>query len=240
MTTRSARPSTSHWASGLLLGATGLLLLGAGPARAALVDVFWTFTVVYVDAPLAGFQVGDQYSVELTIDDQVVDTNDSVGAGSFPGLVTDFSAAAGEDNVGTWDPGAGAYLAANSNFVTNAFGNSFTFQVRGTGFPDAGFPFQDFDLAPEWPPGIADSGLGDPFATQLGVAPGALALSDVPVVGSIRFQDGEDFLLVAVTAPEPAGAAAGGVALLTLALSTALRRPPRGSRGFAIASRLGP
>ena len=67
------------------------------------------------------------------------------------------------------------------------------------------------------------------------MAPGALDLADVPVAGSIRFQDGEVFLLVTITTLEPAGAT-GGAALLALALSAALRRRERARRA---APRLG-
>jgi hypothetical protein len=102
-----------------------------------------------------------------------------------------------------------------SNLVTNAFGDTVTLQLRGTGFPGAGAPFLDFDLEFWWPSGIEDSGLGDTFAEQLGLAPGALDLGSAPFFGRIRFEDGEDFFEVIV--PEPGGGAIAAAALAALA-----------------------
>lgn len=227
MSTRTVPAPPLLLAFAVLLAAA-CVLLGVEPARAALVDVALEVEVVAVDPGLAGIAVGDRYGLELTIDDQVLDTNPSAGAGRFPSLVTAFAASAGGGNVGTWDPGAGVYSAASSNFVTNALGNSFTLQIRGTAFPDAGLPFFDFDLEFDWPSGIGDSGLGDSFATQLGVDPGTLELAGAPFLGSIRFQDGEDYLVATiVTTPEPTGAAIGGVQLLALTLTVAVRRRAR-------------
>lgn len=226
MSTRTVPAPPLLLAFAVLLAAA-CVLLGVAPARAALVDVALEVEVVAVDPGLAGIAVGDRYGLELTIDDQVLDTDPSAGAGRFPSLVTAFSASAGGGNVGTWDPGAGVYSAASSNFVTNALGNSVTLQIRGTAFPDAGLPFFDFDLDFDWPSGIADSGLGDSFATHMGVDPGTLELAGAPFFGSIRFQDGEDYLTATIAAPEPAGAAIGGAQLLALTLTVAVRRRAR-------------
>ncbi|MEB2346240.1 MAG: hypothetical protein OZ948_16060 [Deltaproteobacteria bacterium] len=212
-----------------VLLAAACALLGALPARAALVPVALEVEVVAVDPGVTGITVGDRYALAFTIDDQVTDTDDSLGAGHFPGLVTAFSAVADPGNAGAWSPDAGVFSMAGSNFVTNAYGENLTLQIRGTGFPAAGFPFYDFDLRFAWLPGISDSGLGDPFSTQLGVAPGTLDLAGAPFYGSVRFTDGYDYFVATIAVPEPARAAAGCAQLLALVLVAAVRR--RGCAG---------
>jgi len=163
-------------------------------ALADALDTTLTVRVTSVDAGVDSITVGDVFFLEFTVEDSVVDTNASVGAGKFPGLVTSFSMSASPSNNGSWTP-SGAFDLAGSNFVNNAFGDSITFQLRGTGFPDGGssLTFHDIDLGFNWPTDVTDSGLGDTFSQQLspasfGVPPAILMLS----VG-IRFTDGFDF-----------------------------------------------
>jgi hypothetical protein len=113
--------------------------------------------------------VGDRFEISGVIDQGIFDVNSSVGGGRFPGLVVNFAFAARPLNAGTWNP-AGTFDLAGSNYVTNAFGNNFTFQLRGTGFPDGGpgLPFFDIDLGWLWPGDITDSGLNDNFGGQFG------------------------------------------------------------------------
>jgi len=202
----------------------------AGAAPAAVVDGAVTIGVTDVAPGIAGIEVGDRFELQLSIDDQDVDTDASVGSGHFENLVPTFAASADPGNAGSWDPSAGIYSMTSSNFVTNAFGDSFTLQLRGTGFPAAGAPFVDFDLEFWWPSGIADTGLGDSFAEQLGLAPGALELASTLVFGRIRFEDGEDYFEAVVT-PEPGGgvaaaaAALGALAALRARGRTARARP---------------
>lgn len=195
----------------------------AGPAQAVVIDATVTIEVVEAAPELDGIEVGDRFALQLAIDDQDVDTNDSVGAGQFPNLVPSFAATPDPENLGSWDPSGGTYSMTASNFVTNAFGETFTLQLSGT-YPAAGAPFVDFDLEFWWPSGIGDSGLGDTFAEQLGLAPGALDLSSTLVFGRLRFEDGEDFF-EAVVMPEPGGAAAAAVAVLGALAARRARAP---------------
>jgi hypothetical protein len=195
----------------------------AGPAQAVVIDATVTIEVVDVAPALDGIEVGDRFTLELAIDDADADTNDSVGAGQFANLVPSFTATPDPENLGSWDPSGGTYSMTASNFVTNAFADGFTLQLRGT-YPAAGAPFVDFDLEFWWPSGIEDSGLGDTFAEQLGLAPGALDLGSTLVFGRLRFEDGEDYFEAVVT-PEPEGAAA--TAALALGAMAARRRARR-------------
>jgi len=209
-------------------GILAALLVAAhtAPARAAAIETYLTLEVVEVAPGLEGIAVGDRFFVALVINDQAVDVEPFVGAGHFPDLVTAFWISRDPANAGTWDPGTGVYSMAESNFVTNAFGDGITLQIDGS-YPDAGAPFHDFDLAFWWQPGIEDSGAGDTFAEQLGVAEGTVHLPSVPMFGSIRFGGGDmDFLeaVLSVSAPEPAGAPAAGLALAALAARAGARR----------------
>lgn len=208
--------------SGLLLALTVL----SSPVNAASIPLDFTVTATSVDTGVSAIVIGDQFMVNLIVDDSVVDTNVSVGAGTFPGLVTSFSMTATPGNVGSWTP-SGTFNLPGSNFVTNAFGNGFTFQVIGSGFPNGGtsLAFQDIDHSFGWPPGITDSGSGDTFAQQLGTPFGVPPATFRSF--SIRFTDGLDFpsALFAVTmknatAPVPIPAL-GLFGLLALALALA-------------------
>jgi len=172
--------------------ALALISLWTGSAFAAPVPVNLAFEVVSVDAGITEIAVGDHFTLDFVIEDSITDTASSTGAGQFPGLLTSFDATADPSNTGAWTP-SGAYSSGDSNFVTNAFGDNLTLQVRGTGFPDggAGLTFHDFDLGFGWPPGITDSGLGDTFAEQLG---DTFALPPAVLENpGIRFTDGLDF-----------------------------------------------
>lgn len=170
----------------------GLVFFGVTSALGAPVPVSLEFEVTSVDPGVSEVAVGDRFRLEFVIEDSTTDTASGVGSGQFPGLLTTFDVTADPSNAGAWTP-SGAYSSAASNFVTNAFGNNLTLQVRGTGYPDGGtgLTFQDFDLSFRWPPGINDSGSGDTFAEQLG------ATFDIPPAvlraASIRFTDGSDF-----------------------------------------------
>jgi hypothetical protein len=200
-----------------VLGALLLAGLAApGVASAAEIATGLTLEVTAVDPALTELAVGDRFTLAFTIDDQDLDTNASVGAGTFPGLVTSFSAKPVPGNTGTWDPSDGSFDPGASNFVTNAFGDNFTLQVHGSGFPTAGgFPFWDFSLGFDWPSGVSDSGSRDTFAEQLGLAEGAFDLAAAqPQEVEIRFLDGMDFLAATATVvPEP-GAGLGATAAL--------------------------
>jgi hypothetical protein len=141
----------------------------SGTASAALQNLEFVGTVTSKDSQLTNIDIGDQFSVTLTIDDSVTDTNSSIGAGTFPGLVTAFVAAANAGNSGSWSPSGTPDLPA-SNFVTNAFGNNVTFEVLATSNPEGGigWAFLAYDIWFGWPPGVTDSGTGDTFAEQLG------------------------------------------------------------------------
>jgi len=204
--------------------ALALIALWTSSALAAPVPVSLTFEVVSVDAGVTEVAVGDRFTMDFVIEDSITDTASSNGAGQFPDLLTSFDATADLSNTGAWTP-SGTYSSGDSNFVTNAFGDNLTLQVRGTGYPDggAGLTFHDFDLGFGWPPGITDNGLGDTFAEQLG---DTFALPPA-VMGAagIRFNDGLDFpsaqlqLVEQPTPAEPATVPALGLAgLLMLGL----------------------
>ena len=125
--------------------------------------------VTQVDSGITSLAIGDRFAIALVVNDSVLDTNSSIGGGQFPSLLSSFAMTALPGNTGTWQP-SGTFNLPSSNFVTNAFGNAFTFQLRGSGFPDGGFglPFFDVDLNFSWLGDITDSGLGDSFAQQLG------------------------------------------------------------------------
>jgi len=129
--------------------------------------------VVSVDEGIDQIAVGDRYEISYTINQSVADQNSSIGAGTFPSLATAFSLAARPLNQLPWHP-MGTFDLAGSNYVTNAFGDNFTFQMKGSGFPNGGpgLPFFDLDLNWNWPDDLTDSGLGDQFGVQLGSGTG--------------------------------------------------------------------
>jgi T5SS/PEP-CTERM-associated repeat protein len=137
--------------------------------HAASVPMWMAVEVTQVDAGITSLAVGDRFAIGLVVNDSVLDTNSSVGGGQFPNLLSNFAMTALPGNTGTWQP-SGTFNLATSNFVTNAFGNAITFQVRGSGFPTGGLglPFFDVDLNFPWMGDITDSGLGNSFAQQLG------------------------------------------------------------------------
>lgn len=172
--------------------AVALISLWAGSAVAASLPISFTFEVVSVDAGVTEIAVGDRFTMDFVIEDSTVDVAAGVGGGQFPGLLNSFDMTADPGNAGSWTP-SGTYSAVDSNFVTNAFGDNLTLQIRGAGYPDGGtgLTFHDFDLGFGWPPGIDDSGSGDTFAQQLG---GTFAVPPAVIFGaSIRFTDGQDF-----------------------------------------------
>ena len=134
-----------------------------------LVNRSFSVTVVAVDPGITEIAYTDFFEIAFTIDQSVSDTNSSIGGGNFPGLAVAFSFAARPLNSGPWHP-MGTFDLAASNYVTNAFGDNFTIQMRGTGFPDGGpdLPFFDLDLNWLWPGDITDSGLNDKFVDQFG------------------------------------------------------------------------
>lgn len=226
-----AAARSSRCLGGLKLATTHALGLaiaiwaaGALPAAAASRSASFTVRVSAVDAGITTIAVGDHFTINLTVDDSTVDTNNATGAGTFPGLLTSFTMTADPGNTGTWTPSGSFDLGAASNFVTNAFGDGFTFQVRGSGFPDGGTgaSFFDLDLGFGWPGNLTDSGLGDTFAQQL--APLAFGVPPATLGGGagIRFETSPGNFLVAQLAQDTAQAipAAGvvGLALLALAL----------------------
>jgi hypothetical protein len=148
-------------------------LILAGPLSTASIGdpVHHSFsvTVVSVDPGITEIVPTDFFEIAYTIDESVTDQNPSVGAGRFPALATAFSLAARPLNAGTWHP-MGTFNVAGGNYVTNAFGENFTFQVNGTGFPNGGpgLTFFDLRLNWTWPDGITDSGLNDQFVQQFG------------------------------------------------------------------------
>jgi hypothetical protein len=146
--------------------------------------------VIATDPGITEVVVGDRFEINGVIDQGIFDQNSSVGGGRFPGLVVSFMFAARPLNPGTWNPAGTFDLGDASNYVTNAFGDNFTFQLRGTGFPDGGpgLPFFDIDLNWIWPGDITDSGLNDPFAGQFGGMFDPLRAVLGP--SSIRFQAG--------------------------------------------------
>jgi hypothetical protein len=150
-----------------------LIFVGlASSARAGdvvLIHHSFSVTVVAVDDGITEIVPTDFFEIGYTIDQSVTDHNSSIGAGSFPALAVSFSLAARPLNAGTWHP-MGTFDLAGSNYVTNAFGDNFTFQMRGNGFPSGGpgLTFFDLDLNWKWPGNISDSGLNDEFAQQFG------------------------------------------------------------------------
>ncbi len=159
------------------LTAFGLaLVVLTSSARAGdtfLIHSSFSVQVVAVDAGIDQIALNDFYEIAYTIDQSVTDQNSSIGAGTFPGLATSFSLAARPLNALPWHP-MGTFDLAGSNYVTNAFGDNFTFQVKGSGFPDGGdgLTFFDLDLRWTWPDDLTDSGLGDQFGIQLGSGTG--------------------------------------------------------------------
>ncbi len=148
-----------------------LAALGLASAAKA-VDVNYSFSVQVfsVDPGITLIAPGDFFEISYTINQSLADQDSSIGNGSFPSLASTFSLAARPLNAGTWNPTGGAFDLAGSNYVTNAFGDNYTFQMRGSGFPNGGpgVTFLDLDLNWTWTAGITDSGLGDQFVTQFG------------------------------------------------------------------------
>jgi hypothetical protein len=134
-----------------------------------LVHTSFSVVVVSVDAGITDILPNDFFEIAYTIDQSVFDTNPSVGAGTFPALAVAFSLTARPLNAGNWHP-MGTFNLAGSNYVTNAFGDNYTFQMRGSGFPNGGpgLSFFDLDLNWKWPGDITDSGLNDEFVGQFG------------------------------------------------------------------------
>lgn len=170
---------------------TVLLLVTTGSAMAAVQNIQFTAYVVDTDPGITAFSIGDEFTFNITLEDSTTDTNASIGAGTFPTLVTSAVVSAFAGNQGSWNP-SGTFDQGLSNFVTNAFGNSFTLQLRGNGYPDGGpgWEFGDFDLNFNWPPGVSDSGTGDTFLAQLG---GPVSIPPATLNMGIRFTDGDDF-----------------------------------------------
>lgn len=152
-----------------ILAALVFTRLATMATAADLVHQSFSVQVISVDPGITAIVPTDFFEIAYTIDQSVKDQNNSVGAGTFPSLAVSFSLAARPLNAGTWHP-MGIFNFATSNFVTNAFGDNFTFQVRGSGFPDGGpgLTFFDLDLNWKWPADISDSGLNDQFGQQFG------------------------------------------------------------------------
>ena len=129
----------------------------------------FSVTVISVDPGITEIAPNDFFEIAYTINQSTTDQNSSVGAGNFPALATSFTLAARPLNAGPWHP-MGTFNLAGSNYVTNAFGNNFTFQMRGSGFPigGPGLTFFDLDLNWSWPDDVTDSGLNHQFAVQFG------------------------------------------------------------------------
>jgi hypothetical protein len=138
-----------------------------------LIHSSFSVQVVAVDEGIDQIALNDFYEISYTINQSVTDQNSSIGAGTFPGLATAFSLAARPLNALPWHP-MGTFDVAGSNYVTNAFGDNFTFQVKGSGFPNGGPGLSFFDLRMNWswPDDLIDSGLGDQFGVQLGSGTG--------------------------------------------------------------------
>ncbi len=136
-----------------------LLLMGIGAPTASgqLVSHSFSVQVVAVDEGITEIAPFDFYEIAFTINQNVTDPNSSPSAGTFPGLATAFSLAARPLNALPWHPMGTFDLGAASNFVDNAFGNNYTFQVRGSGFPDGGpgLALFDLDLRWTWPGRVA-------------------------------------------------------------------------------------
>jgi PEP-CTERM motif len=152
---------------------SALMFIGLSSSAMAgdvvLIHNSFSVTVISVDPGITEIAPNDFYEIAYTIDQSTVDQNSSIGAGSFPSLATSFTLAARPLNALPWHP-MGTFNLAGSNYVTNAFGDNFTFQMRGSGFPDGGpgLPFFDLDLNWTWPGDVTDSGLNDQFAVQFG------------------------------------------------------------------------
>jgi hypothetical protein len=123
--------------------------------------------VVSVPPEIDGFVVGDRFSVQAALSESVVDTAPSIGAGHFPALVTALNVGFDSANAGAWKP-TGSFDVAGGNYVTNAYGDNVTFEIRGAGFPEGGpgLPFSHVEFRFLTP--VTDSGLGDTFGAQLG------------------------------------------------------------------------
>jgi hypothetical protein len=162
-----SRETTMHRTT--ILAALMFIRLAALATAADLVHQSFSVQVISVDPGITAIVPTDFFEISYTIDQSVKDQDSSVGAGTFPSLAVSFSLAARPLNAGTWHP-MGTFNFATSNFVTNAFGDNFTFQVRGSGFPNGGtgLTFFDLDLNWKWPADISDSGLNDQFGQQFG------------------------------------------------------------------------
>jgi len=171
-----------------------VLVLFTTPIHAALIPTTFSVEATAVDTGITAVAVGDKFLISLIVDDSVIDTNASVGAGTFASLLTSYTMVPDPGNVGTWAP-TGPFDLAGSNYVTNAFGDGFTFQMTATGFPDGGtlLPFADIDQSFGWPTDLTDSGLGDTFAQQLGVPFG---VPPATLSFSLRFSSEGGFPLV--------------------------------------------
>jgi len=145
------------------------LCLCASAGDVLLVHHSFSVQVVAVDEGITEIAPFDFFEIAYTIDQSVTDQNSSIGAGTFPALAVSFSLAARPLNAGSWHP-MGTFDRAGSNYVTNAFGDNYTFQMRGSGFPNGGpgLTFFDLDLNWTWPDDITDSGLNDQFVAQFG------------------------------------------------------------------------
>ena len=168
-----------------------------------LVHHSFSVQVVAVDPGITEIAPFDFYEIGYTIDQSVTDQNGSIGAGTFPALATAFSLAARPLNAFPWHP-MGTFNLAGSNYVTNAFGDNYTFQMTGSGFPNGGpgLAFFDLDLNWSWPSGISDSGLNDQFAVQL-VGGGVVDLTRAVMRPSqIRFRNSAGEFREATILPE--------------------------------------
>jgi T5SS/PEP-CTERM-associated repeat protein len=125
--------------------------------------------VTHVDAGITTMAVGDRFAIALSVDDAVLDQNGSIGGGQFPNLLSNFTVTPFPTNIGTWTPPT--FDLPASNFVTNAFGNGFTFQVHAQpSFSPSSraLAFWDVDLNFAWLGDITDSGSGNSLAQRLG------------------------------------------------------------------------
>lgn len=166
-------------------------------------DSIWV-TVVAVDPGITEIAPYDFYRIDYTIDQSIPDENSATVAGRFSGLAAAFSLSARPLNAALWNPAGNAFNLQGSNYVTNALGDNFTFQMRGIDFPDGGegLPFYDLDLNFAWPDGITDSGLDDQFGIQVGV--GGLYQPDRAIMlpSYIRFRAGPNDYRTALIMPE--------------------------------------
>jgi hypothetical protein len=166
-------------------------------------DSIWV-TVVSVDPGITEIAPYDFYRIDYTIDQSIPDENSATVAGKFSGLAAAFSLSARPLNAALWNPAGHAFNLQGSNYVTNALGDNFTFQMRGIDFPDGGegLPFYDLDLNFAWPDGITDSGLDDQFGIQVGV--GGLYQPDRAIMlpSYIRFRAGPNDYRTALIMPE--------------------------------------